>query len=329
MRQKHLSLSVAKLSIIGLLASHAINPTYAYANNHFNMQWSFYQYNDALNNGRHTSRIDVGVPETDNKVATGFCSAGSSGSFSTFKVLAHIGNRVSGSNLGVEFFTPQGPIFMDGSVVEADFEEGFSGVALTIDNINPIWNYLADLSFISYRVAGNDYELSLRGSGNALRQYLNACNFYANSFVNNPNQPNQPNQPRPPQIPQNQPQPQPQPIPQPQPQPVPLPEAERMDPRWATCDTYANNVSQSATTSVSVTFTNNSDGHRSVMWIGYDGVPKQFADLDPGQSYRIKTYPEHPWMFTDGPGNCIEMFIAKEGVTSFEISAPGRDFGPE
>ena len=49
----------------------------------------------------------------------------------------------------------------------------------------------------------------------------------------------------------------------------------------------------------------------------------------PAWTFTINTYMTHPWMFTDGPGNCIEMFMPQPGVTRFAITAPNRNFGPE
>ena len=105
--------------------------------------------------------------------------------------------------------------------------------------------------------------------------------------------------------------------------------AQGFDPRWQTCDTLGGQRSLNSDTPVTVTFRNLSDGFRSVMWIGFDGVPKNYANLNPGESYTINTFLTHPWMFTDGPGNCIEMFMPQMGVSTFDITAPGRDFGPE
>jgi hypothetical protein len=35
---------------------------------------------------------------------------------------------------------------------------------------------------------------------------------------------------------------------------------------------------------------------------------------EPGQKYTVKTFATHPWVFTDGPGNCIEMWVAQGRV---------------
>jgi hypothetical protein len=78
-----------------------------------------------------------------------------------------------------------------------------------------------------------------------------------------------------------------------------------------------------------VTFVNRTDGFRSVMWIDYNGVPREYQNLDPGQDYAQQTFVGHPWMITDGPGNCLEIYMPPAGDSVFEITAPGRNFGDE
>ena len=53
-------------------------------------------------------------------------------------------------------------------------------------------------------------------------------------------------------------------------------------------------------------------------------MPKAYANLNPGEEFTISTFLTHPWMFTDGPGNCVEMFMPQLGVPVFDITAPNR-----
>lgn len=93
------------------------------------------------------------------------------------------------------------------------------------------------------------------------------------------------------------------------------------DPRRDTCAAFGSIRSANSDWPVTVTFRNRSDGYRSVMWIGFDGRPVEYANLNPGEDFSINTYVSHPWMFTDGPGNCVEMFMPQMGVPVFEITA--------
>jgi len=65
------------------------------------------------------------------------------------------------------------------------------------------------------------------------------------------------------------------------------------------------------------------------MWIDFNGRPVEYVTLAPGQTFTISTYMTHPWMFTDDPGICIEMFMPQPGLRSFAITASNRNFGPE
>ena len=93
------------------------------------------------------------------------------------------------------------------------------------------------------------------------------------------------------------------------------------------CSKFGKVRSQNSDTPVTVTFVNKSGEYRGVMWIDFKGQPVSYANLNPGQKYTINTYLTHPWMFTDGPGNCVEMFMPRRGVTKFKITAKATGGG--
>lgn len=95
-----------------------------------------------------------------------------------------------------------------------------------------------------------------------------------------------------------------------------------------TCDLWGTAKSIESRTPLTITFTNVSDGYRGVMWLNFEGTPVEYANLEQGQSYTVTTYLSHPWMFTDGPGNCMQIYLPQPGDTRFEISAPSPAFGP-
>ena len=78
---------------------------------------------------------------------------------------------------------------------------------------------------------------------------------------------------------------------------------------------------QNSNTPVTVTFVNKSGEYRGVMWVDLKGKWVLYAKLNPGQSYTVNTYVTYPWVFTDGPGNCVEMFMPRKGVSTFNITA--------
>ena len=280
----------ACLSLTGLAA----------ADGHFGMQWTYEQFNNPQNKGRTTSVVVVGVPETDNRMAYGECFAGSTAGFPTMEFAANTGNRRAGDLIDIQFFADTGPILFSGTVKAPQSEEDYSGVRIQFERSDPIWEIFKRMSIITYVVDGQSIDLPLRGSSSALGRFLFDCDNYQSGFAGNP-----------------------------APQPKLPPANQASDPRWATCDTMRNFVSQNSDTPVRLTFRNRTNGSRGVLWIGFDGVPKDYANLNPGESFTINTFLTHPWMLTDGPGNCLEMYMPQQGVSVFDITAPNRDFGAE
>lgn len=267
------------------------------------MVWLNYQFTDESNRGRMTSQIVVGVPETDAIMATGSCFAGSTAGLPALELNADIGNRRDGDTLVIEFITDVGRMVYTGEAMQSRSSEEPTRVKIIPGFNDPLWSALKRMNRVVYKVGGRETVLPLRGSSRAIDRFLSECAIYQGTNVTQS----------------------PRPAP-PAPPPVPR---QPLDPRWASCDTLANVVSRNSDNPVTVTFRNQSDGFRTVMWIGFDGVPKEYAALNPGEEFTINTYLTHPWMFTDGPGNCIEMFMPQFGVSVFNITAPNRDFGSE
>jgi VHL beta domain len=99
--------------------------------------------------------------------------------------------------------------------------------------------------------------------------------------------------------------------------------------RVNSCKLHRRKTSRNSNTRVRVKFVNRTNAFRTVMWIDFQGRPKQYASLNPGQSYSVDTFLSHPWMITDGPGNCLEMFMPSRRNKVFNITVPNRNFGPE
>lgn len=276
------------------------------------LQWGYYQYNDDQNRGRSTSELVFAIPETDAIAFRASCAAGSSGSFSVvqFGVGESISGMQDGDDINISFSAHGFQRTMRGSVVGTQAEFGISGVELTIDNDDRFWEVMRDQSRVSYAVRGDEYNMSLRGSGRQIVPFLKDCRFYASQFDDQGDVANVPQTPAsPPSAPQR-------------------PRADA-DPRWATCELPQNQRSVNSDTPVTVTFRNRSGEYRSVEWIDFNGQPKNYATLNPGEEYTQQTFLTHPWMFTDGPGNCIEIFQPQLGIAVFDIGAKSPGFGPE
>ena len=300
---------------IGLVTVFVMAGTAVAENYPDDMAWRYSQFTDPSNKGRMTSQAVLGVPETDWIMGYASCFAGSTAGLPELVFPADTGGAGEGTPIGIEFMSDAGPIFFEGTVKAPQSEEDFSGVRINPDMVDPIWNVLMRMNFLTYRVRGQAQKIPLTGSRAALSALLADCRAYHGNF--NPNaDANAGMNAGGGQAP----------VPQPPVQPA---GGSVDDPRWATCDQYAGVRSQNSDTPVNLTFVNQSDGYRAVMWIGFDGMPKEYASLNQGESFSVQTFLTHPWMFTDGPGNCIEMFMPQLGVSQFNITAPGRNFGPE
>ncbi len=60
-----------------------------------------------------------------------------------------------------------------------------------------------------------------------------------------------------------------------------------------------------------ITFVNNSGAYRGILWIDFKGQPKDYANLQAGQRITFDTFQSHPWMVTDGPGNCLQIALPR------------------
>jgi len=58
-----------------------------------------------------------------------------------------------------------------------------------------------------------------------------------------------------------------------------------------------------------VTFVNKSGMYRALMWIDFKGGFKDYGGLNSGEQKTISTFRTHPWMITDGPGNCVQIVL--------------------
>lgn len=312
-------IKLIKITTLSITLVH-IGASITYANSHSSMVWTYHQNSDVSNKGQATSGFQVGVPQTDDIIALGTCSTGISPGFSQVFFGAHIPDTKAGKAISITLSTSRGTIVRQGTATAADLEEGISGIQISIGNDDLIWRALSNMRSITYSVAGQVYTLPLRGSGNTINKFLHDCRLYARQFSDavEPAQQNESNRKS-----------VEQPIGEANDAPVVIKSEEPQDPRWESCDVLQDAKSQKSDFPVKMTFVNKTKNHRAVMWIDFEGNSKEYAELNAGEKYTINTYVTHPWMFTDGPGNCLQMYMPQQGVDTFNITAPNRDFGPE
>jgi hypothetical protein len=78
--------------------------------------------------------------------------------------------------------------------------------------------------------------------------------------------------------------------------------------------------SKNSDTKTKITFINRSGGMRGILWLDFNGQPKDYANLQNGKEVVFDTFMTHPWMITDGPGNCLQIVMPHPGARVVELS---------
>ena len=77
-----------------------------------------------------------------------------------------------------------------------------------------------------------------------------------------------------------------------------------------------------------MTFVNKTSEGRAILWIDFQGTPQNYAWLNPGERFAVDTFLTHPWMVTNGPGDCIEIYMPRSKSRTVRLTAM-PDFGGE
>lgn len=262
-------------------------------------EWESWQDNASHKNGK-AQQLVLHVQETDNIRFWGTCPA-KPGGLATALLGYNTGTRAEGAPVTLNITSPGYRAALNGRVHGTRQPEGLAGIQLQLNISDPFWTNLEELSFLTYQTAGGPTaRLDLTGSGPAVRKFIEACKTLVASA--GPAAPTPATQPTATGTPRQ--------------------------PGSLACKGNEQLKSRESKVPVTLTFFNRSEGYRGLVWINFQGQPVDFANIDQGKSYRVKTYLSHVWMMTDGPGNCIEMFTPKAGMTRFDITVPSPAFGP-
>ncbi len=93
----------------------------------------------------------------------------------------------------------------------------------------------------------------------------------------------------------------------------------------ASCKDRSKLRSQNSKTPIKATFINRSGAMRGILWLDFDGQPKDYANLSDREQVTLDTFMTHPWMITDGPGNCLRIVLPKAGGQVVELGGGGSD----
>jgi hypothetical protein len=78
--------------------------------------------------------------------------------------------------------------------------------------------------------------------------------------------------------------------------------------------------SKNSDTKTKITFINRSGGMRGILWLDFNGQPKDYANLQNGEEAVFDTFMTHPWMITDGPGNCLQIVMPHPGASGSTLT---------
>lgn len=241
-----------------------------------------------------------GVPETDDIQFLAHCQIGAQGPYAVVQIRADTAGLPNGTpvRLGVTDGAGAGT-FLQGTITGVNAEVGITGVEMALELDDGFFNLMRVRNALSYAIdQGTGMEIITAGVGPHLDGFLTAC---ADPVAGGPavtgGEPSQP-----------------------------VPTGGTILPG---CNMIGEIRSLDANQPQTVTFTNAADGYRGIVWIDYNGSFLDMGGLNPGESMTIDSYATHPFMITDGPGNCLEVMATTPGQSSFQITAPGQFFGNE
>ena len=83
----------------------------------------------------------------------------------------------------------------------------------------------------------------------------------------------------------------------------------------ASCKQLFKLKSASSSTPTTIAFVNESKTQRGLLWLGFDGQPKDYGNVAPGERKQLSTFLTHPWMIATGPGDCLAIVMPQVGGT--------------
>lgn len=94
------------------------------------------------------------------------------------------------------------------------------------------------------------------------------------------------------------------------------------------CQNRQSLRSQNSNTPTTLTLINSSGMYRSVLWLDFNGQPKDYAGLNDGEQLTLSTFMTHPWMIADGPGDCIEIVMPHAGARTVTLGGTHKTIAP-
>lgn len=278
-----------------ILASAAVAFSSVTAHAQQGYQWQ--DYIDLSQNPfeSHVSLV-YGVPETDDLQFFASCQIGAGGTYASVQIVADTAGLPNGAPVSLSFTDGAGAgTILDGTIIGVNAEFGVTGVELALELDDALFNLMRARDFLSYAIPGGQgIEMRTAGVAGPLDSFLTAC---ADPVAGA----------------------------------APVTGGELPPPAGDAhgCEMLGQVLSHTGDMPQQITLTNMTDGYRGVVWIDYNGNFVDMGGLNAGESMTIDSYVTHPFMITDGPGNCLEVMVTTGGQPEFAITAPGQFFGNE
>jgi hypothetical protein len=309
------------------------------------MEWQFFEINDP---GNKSTRLVYGVPETDNVQVSGACVHSSSvgANFAIVTFGADIGDLESGKDTDLRVSGGGFDHALKGKIFRATGEEGVSGVQVDIGNDDPLWRAFAEKDSLDYLVPGyKAASLDFARGRDKIQQFVKACETFGDgsppaqsasagsrgdaekeafdsakelgtveaweAFIANYPSGFRGDLARAyiKKLGSN--------------APTEAPAASSVNTLLAEADASCKDLtklrSQNSKTPTKLTFINRSGAMRGILWLDFDGLPKDYANLNDREQVTLDTFMTHPWMVTDGPGNCLRIVLPQAGGQVFEL----------
>ncbi len=87
----------------------------------------------------------------------------------------------------------------------------------------------------------------------------------------------------------------------------------------ASCKQLFKLKSKESKTKTTITFVNRAKTYRGLLWLGFDGQPKDYGNVAPGQEKTIQTFLTHPWMVATGPGDCLHIVLPRKDAAGTRV----------
>lgn len=247
------------------------------------MRWSTGTFTN--DQGRPGAYLAYGIPQTDAAQFHSSCPTGTNAQVLGAVLGYDTGGLKEGARVNVRFFAGNQQVYQKpGRVYGTKLEIGVTGVRLWPSPHDHLWTVLTRGGVLTYRVDGlSPATIDTSGAGGPIGQFTQRCKTLLAGLSGGGG-------------------------------------GGGKDPRRRSCNEFGRLKSVDSRQPLSITFVNNSGAYRGVLWLDYNGRAIDYQGLNPGASHTQKTFVGHPWMFTNGPGDCKEIYVPQAGDSRFDIT---------